>query len=56
MAAKECPLCGEAMQIRERQVVSRIPGTPQTALMRVREWACSQCEHFEEAADDDARG
>ena len=30
MAGKECPMCGEMMQLRERQITDRVPGTPQT--------------------------
>ena len=26
MAAKECPMCGETMRLREREVTDRVPG------------------------------
>ena len=51
MAAKECPMCGEAMRLREREVVDRVPGTPQTGVVRYREWVCPECDYFEEVED-----
>ena len=30
MAVKECPMCGEVMRLREREVIDRVPGTAQT--------------------------
>lgn len=51
MAAKECPMCGELMRLREREVVERVPGSPQTATTRFSEWVCPECDYFEEAED-----
>ena len=53
MAAKECPLCGEMMRLRESEVTDRIPGTPQSKTVRVREWICPECDYFEEVEDSD---
>ena len=35
MPAKECPMCGETMRVRESNVTDRVPGTP-------------ECDYFEE--------
>ena len=51
MAVKECPMCGESMRLREREVVDRVPGTPQTTTTTLREWVCPECDYFEEAED-----
>jgi rubredoxin len=40
----ECPLCGEAMRLSERQV-REMNGT----VRQVREWICPECDYFEEA-------
>ena len=40
----ECPLCGEAMRLSEREVPER-DGT----VRQVREWICPECDYFEEA-------
>ena len=52
MAVKECPMCGEAMQLRERQTIDRVPGTSQTKVSTFREWVCPDCDYFEEAGED----
>jgi transposase len=51
MAGKECPMCGEMMRMRERESVTRVPGTPQTTTTKSREWVCPECDYFEEAED-----
>ena len=51
MAAKECPLCGETMRLRERETIDRVPGTSQTKTTISREWVCPECDYFEEAED-----
>lgn len=53
MAAKECPMCGETMQLREQHVTDHVPGTPQSTRVRLREWVCPECDYFEEAEDDE---
>ena len=40
----ECPLCGEAMHLSEREV-REMNGT----VRQVREWICPECDYFEEA-------
>ena len=56
MPAKDCPMCGDTMRLREREVVDRVPGTPQTRTTRFREWVCPECDYFEEAEDAGAGG
>jgi YgiT-type zinc finger domain-containing protein len=51
MAARECPMCGEAMTLRERTIVDRVPGTAQSRIMQLREWVCPECDYFEEVED-----
>ena len=51
MAAKECPMCGETMRLRERETITRVPGTPQATTTVSREWICPECDYFEEAED-----
>jgi len=53
MAARECPLCGATMQISEREVIDRVPGTPQTNTVHVREWVCPECDYFEDVEGGD---
>ena len=45
---RECPLCGEMMRLVERTIVDRMPGTAQEKATRYLEWACSECDYFEE--------
>jgi YgiT-type zinc finger domain-containing protein len=47
---KECPLCGGTMQLHERK---SMPSTPGAAVRTSREWVCPDCDHFEEAGEDD---
>ena len=51
MAVKECPMCDEKMRLRERQIIDRVPGTPETRSSTVKEWVCPECDYFEEADD-----
>lgn len=48
MARKECPMCGEWMRLREREVTERVPGTSQATTSKFREWVCPECDYFEE--------
>jgi len=52
MVDKECPMCGEHMQLREQERTDRVPGTPQTKTTKVREWVCPECDYFEEFQED----
>ena len=54
MAAKDCPMCGEAMRVRDREVIDRLPGTAQTTTTKFREWICPECDYFEEVEDGSA--
>ena len=55
MAARDCPMCGETMRLRTREVVDRVPGIDpgsggaQTKTRRFSEWVCAECDYFEEA-------
>ena len=53
MAKKECPLCGERMNLKNTQSTTRIPGNPKPTIFIVREWVCPDCEYFEEAGEND---
>ena len=35
MVTKECPLCGEMMKLRQREVIDRVPGSTQTRTIAV---------------------
>ena len=50
---KDCPLCGERMQLETRDTITRVPGTPQEIRSVVREWVCRECDYFEEAEESD---
>jgi YgiT-type zinc finger domain-containing protein len=49
---RECPLCGETMQLRETQTVVHVPGHTAAATRRMREWVCPECDYFEEAEEE----
>jgi len=54
MPGKECPMCGEFMTLREREITERLPGTPQSATTKLSEWVCSECDYFEDAEDGES--
>jgi hypothetical protein len=41
------------MRIRQREVVERVPGTPQTIRTKATEWICPECDYFEDSEDAD---
>jgi len=47
--AKECPLCGEQMRLKETLTTVYVPGNPSATSKTVREWVCPECDYFEEA-------
>ena len=49
MEHKDCPLCGETMHLKQREVTDRVPGTSETKSRKVSEWVCPECDYFEEA-------
>ena len=51
MDFKECPLCGERMRIKERELSEWIPGHSQQATRTLREWICPECDYYEEAEE-----
>ena len=51
MAAKECPMCGEPMKLRDREVTDRVPGSTQIRTAKFCEWVCPECDYFEEAEE-----
>jgi YgiT-type zinc finger domain-containing protein len=52
MPAKECPLCGGTMRLREQQSVVKVPGNRNATTQTTREWVCPDCDYFEEADED----
>jgi C4-type Zn-finger protein len=50
---KECPLCGETMKVKSRELTDRVPGTGRTTTCIVREWVCPECDYWEEAESGD---
>jgi C4-type Zn-finger protein len=48
---KECPLCGDRMQLEMRETITRVPGSSQEIRAVVREWVCRECDYFEEAEE-----
>jgi hypothetical protein len=55
MPAKECPLCGGSMKLREQQSVVQVPGNPSATTRLTREWICPDCDYFEEAEEENNR-
>jgi transposase len=53
MPTKECPLCGAAMRLKERETVVQIPGNPGASRPRLREWVCPECDYFEDAEESE---
>jgi len=49
---KECPMCGDLMQLRTHEAITRVPGSPQEVRTVVKEWVCRECDYFEDAEDD----
>jgi YgiT-type zinc finger domain-containing protein len=55
--SRECPLCGDVMQLKLRDVHERVPGHSQVVRHIVREWICPGCDYYEEDEDQQpARG
>ena len=46
---RECPLCGELMRVKTRELVDRIPGQSQVIRREIQEWVCPECDYYEEA-------
>ena len=52
MAGRDCPMCGETMQLNEKELpTENVPGTPQAAVTKIREWVCPECDYFEDVED-----
>ena len=56
MPHKDCPMCGESMQVREGEITDRVPGTSQTKTRKFREWVCPECDYFEEVESETEEG
>jgi transposase len=52
MQAKECPLCGGTMRLKESEAVVQIHGNPKPSTRRAREWVCPDCDYFEDAEEE----
>ena len=50
--ARECPLCGCTMRLKQAQHVVRVPGNPKDTTRSTAEWVCPDCDYFEEAEGD----
>ena len=48
---RECPMCGESMRLREREITDCVPGSAETKISKFREWVCPECDYFEEAEE-----
>jgi uncharacterized protein with PIN domain len=48
---RECPMCGERMRRKLREIVDQIPGTSESKSRLVIEWVCPECDYFEEGED-----
>jgi YgiT-type zinc finger domain-containing protein len=46
---RECPVCGDTMRVKARELTVSIPGTGQTFTRQVSEWVCPECDYWEEA-------
>ena len=46
-------MCGEAMRLKARESVARVPGSSQELKSVVSEWVCPECDYFEEADASD---
>ena len=51
-AAKECPMCGGSMRLKETETIVRVPGNPKGATQKTREWICPDCDYFEDAEQE----
>jgi len=51
--ARDCPLCGGTMQLRETKSTTPIPGVPTPTVQTNREWICPECDYFEEAGEEE---
>jgi YgiT-type zinc finger domain-containing protein len=49
---KECPMCGEQMRLRAREVTTRLPGSGTTRVRQAHEWTCPECDYFEESDEE----
>ena len=52
MPAKECPLCGSTMQLKESAADVQIHGNPRPTTQRAWEWVCPDCDYFEDAEEE----
>ena len=50
---KECPMCGENMRLESRERIEQLPGQGLANARVVREWVCPECDHFEEAEEEE---
>jgi rubredoxin len=51
-AARECPLCGATMRLKQTDIVIRVPGDPQPRVGTSAEWTCPDCDYYEEAEEE----
>jgi rubrerythrin len=49
---KECPMCGEKMHRKLREIVDLVPGTSEAKTRVAIEWICPECDYFEEGEEE----
>ncbi len=47
-------MCGDNMRLEEKERTERLPGQGMARTRVVREWVCPECDHFEEADEEEA--
>ncbi len=49
-------MCGETMRLETKERTERLPGGGALKTRTVREWICQECDYFEEAEEEPAKG
>jgi acetone carboxylase gamma subunit len=45
-------MCGATLHVKERQIVTPVPGNPTPSVRTTREWVCPDCDYFEEVDEE----
>ena len=46
-------MCGESMRLESRERTDRLPGQGLMRTHTIEEWVCPECDHFEEAEEEE---
>ena len=46
-------MCAENMRLESKERTERLPGQAMMRTRVVREWVCPECDHFEEADEEE---